>query len=166
MKADIKLLAVTPSMPPVYVGEGFIPTDTLDAEKERFREVLEDGIRQLEAQGFVCQGQLSFGEPVDEIARVAREWTADLIVMGHRRAGVVGRTLVARVAQPVAGRDRAVQRADRGDQPDAARGGTLGGLLQQRLLLEPLRFELFDVADQVGLVDQQLLQPSRDRASS
>ena len=87
MKADIKLLAVTPSMPPVYVGEGFIPTDTLDAEKERFREVLEDGIRQLESQGFSCQGQLSFGEPVDEIARVAREWNANLIVMGHRRAG-------------------------------------------------------------------------------
>ena len=87
MKADIKLLAVTPSMPPVYVGEGFIPTDTLDAEKERFREVLEDGIRQMEAKGFACQGQLSFGEPVDEIARVAREWGAELIVMGHRRAG-------------------------------------------------------------------------------
>lgn len=86
MKADIKLLAVTPSMPPVYVGEGFIPTDTLDAEKERYREVLDDGLRQLEASGFSCQGQLSFGEPVDEIARVAREWDADLIVMGHRRA--------------------------------------------------------------------------------
>jgi nucleotide-binding universal stress UspA family protein len=87
MKADIKLLAVTPSMPPVYVGEGFIPTDTLDAEKERFREVLDDGIRQLETRGFVCQGQLSFGEPVDEIARIAKEWSADLIVLGHRRAG-------------------------------------------------------------------------------
>ena len=87
MKADIKLLAVTPSMPPVYVGEGFIPTDTLDAEKERFREVLDDGIRQFESRGFTCQGQLSFGEPVDEIARVAKEWGADLIVMGHRRAG-------------------------------------------------------------------------------
>lgn len=86
MKADIKLLAVTPSMPPVYVGEGFIPTDTLDAEKERYREVLDDGLRQLEASGFSCQGQLSFGEPVDEIARVAKEWDADLIVMGHRRA--------------------------------------------------------------------------------
>ena len=85
-KADIKLLAVTPSMPPVYVGEGFIPNDTLDAEKERFRDVLEDGLRQLEAKGFACQGLLSFGEPVDEIARVAREWNADLIVMGHRRA--------------------------------------------------------------------------------
>lgn len=87
MKADIKLLAVTPSMPPVYVGEGFIPTDTLDAEKERFREVLDEGIRQLESRGFASQGQLSFGEPVDEIARIAKEWGADLIVVGHRRAG-------------------------------------------------------------------------------
>ena len=33
MQAEIKLLAVTPAMPPVYVGEGFIPTDTMDSEK-------------------------------------------------------------------------------------------------------------------------------------
>ena len=86
-KGDIKLLAVTPSMPPVYVGEGFVPPDTLDAEKERYRQVLDGGIAELEAKGFACQGQLSYGEPVDQIARVAREWNADLIVMGHRRAG-------------------------------------------------------------------------------
>jgi nucleotide-binding universal stress UspA family protein len=87
MQAEIKLLAVTPAMPPVYVGEGFIPTDTLETEKERFRKILEEGIHTLKNRGFACQGQLSFGEPVDEIARVAKEWGADLIVIGHRKAG-------------------------------------------------------------------------------
>lgn len=86
MKAEIKLLAVTPSMPPVYVGEGFIPTDTLETEKERFKLILEEGINMFRERGFTCQGQLSFGEPVDEIARVAKEWGADLIVIGHRKA--------------------------------------------------------------------------------
>lgn len=87
MKAELKLLAVTPSMPPVYVGEGFIPTDTLDSEKERFRAILDEGLATLRERGFSAQGQLSFGEPVDEIARAAREWHADLIVIGHRKAG-------------------------------------------------------------------------------
>jgi nucleotide-binding universal stress UspA family protein len=85
-KAEIKLLAVTPAMPPVYVGEGFIPTDTVEAEKDRFRKILDDGIERIRARGFTCQGELTFGEPVDEIARVAREWRADLIVVGHRKS--------------------------------------------------------------------------------
>jgi nucleotide-binding universal stress UspA family protein len=87
MQAEVKLLAVTPAMPPVYVGEGFIPTDSLETEKQRFREILDDGIKTLLDRGFATQGQLSFGEPVDEIARVAKEWKADLIVVGHRKAG-------------------------------------------------------------------------------
>ncbi len=85
-KAEIKLLAVTPAMPPVYVGEGFIPTDTLDTEKERYRKILDEGIATLRQRGFACEGQLNFGEPVDEIAKAAREWGADLIVIGHRKA--------------------------------------------------------------------------------
>ena len=102
-QAEIKLLAVTPAMPPVYVGEGFIPTDTLDTEKERFKKILDDGIEIMRKRGFSCPGQRSFGEPVDEIARVAREWSADLIVLGHRKAhswterwwrGSVTRTLI------------------------------------------------------------------------
>jgi nucleotide-binding universal stress UspA family protein len=86
-KAEIKLLAVTPAMPPVYVGEGFIPTDTVEAEKERFKSILDDGLERLRERGFLCQGELTFGEPVDEIARVAREWGANLIVIGHRKSG-------------------------------------------------------------------------------
>jgi nucleotide-binding universal stress UspA family protein len=86
-KAEIKLLAVTPAMPPVYVGEGFIPTDTVEAEKDRFRSILDEGIARLRDRGFVCQGELTFGEPVDEIARVAKEWGANLIVVGHRKSG-------------------------------------------------------------------------------
>ena len=85
-KAEIKLLAVTPAMPPVYVGEGFIPTDTVEAEKDRFKSILDEGLEKLRGRGFVCQGELTFGEPVDEIARVAKEWSANLIVVGHRKS--------------------------------------------------------------------------------
>lgn len=86
-QAKVKLLAVTPSMPPVYVGEGFIPTDMIDSEKERFRRVLDEGIAYLKSRGFEAEGEVTFGEAVDEIDRVAIEWGADLIIVGHRRSG-------------------------------------------------------------------------------
>src|SRR5271170_4388427 len=84
--AEVKLLAVTPAVPPLYVGEGYIPTDTLDMEKDRFTKVLEEGITTMRERGFACEGQLTMGEPVDEIARVGKEWGAELIVLGHRKA--------------------------------------------------------------------------------
>jgi len=86
-KARIKLLSVTPTMPPVYVGEGFIPADMIDNEKERYRLVLEEGIAYLRERGFQVEGEVTFGEAVDEINRAAMDWEADLIIMGHRRSG-------------------------------------------------------------------------------
>jgi len=85
--ATAKLLAVTPTMPPVYVGEGFIPADMIDTEKERYRKVLEEGIAYLKERGFAAEGEVTFGEAVDEIDRAAVEWGADLIIIGHRRTG-------------------------------------------------------------------------------
>ena len=85
MKAEIKLLAVIPLMSPVYVGEGFIPVEPIDDNKEQYQKVLTEGLKRLEKRGFSCEGQLNFGEPAEEIARVAKEWKADLIVIGHTR---------------------------------------------------------------------------------
>ncbi len=85
-QGKIKLLSVTPSMPPVYVGEGFIPTDMIDSEKERFKRVLEEGLAYLKSRGFEAEGEVTFGEAVEEIVRVANEWAADLIIVGHRRS--------------------------------------------------------------------------------
>ncbi len=86
MRAEIKLLAVIPLLPPFYSGEGFIPMEPVDVDKLAYQEVLDEGIKTLEQRGFHCQGQLNFGEPADEIVRAAQEWSADLIVIGHTRA--------------------------------------------------------------------------------
>ena len=86
-QTTIKLLAVTPTMPPVYVGEGFIPADMIDNEKERYRKVLDEGIAYLKERGFAAEGEVAFGEPTDEIRRAALDWQADLIIVGHRRSG-------------------------------------------------------------------------------
>jgi nucleotide-binding universal stress UspA family protein len=83
MHAQIKLLAVIPLMSPVYVGEGFIPVDPIDDNKQQYQDVLDEGVRTLTQRGFVVEGQLNFGEPAEEIARVAKEWSADLIVIAR-----------------------------------------------------------------------------------
>jgi len=69
----------------VLVSEGYVPDDLLDHEEVRMRKVLDEGVASLAARGFKATGHLAVGEPVDEIARVARELNCDLIVLGHRQ---------------------------------------------------------------------------------
>lgn len=82
--AEIFLLAVTPMTSALFVGEGFIPSDIVQVEQERYRKILDEGLTQLQQTGFAVQGKLVFGEPVDEICQHAREIDADLIVVGHQ----------------------------------------------------------------------------------
>ena len=121
MRSDIKLLAVTPSMPPVYVGEGFIPTETLDAEKEHFREVLDEGIGPARGARRGLPGPDRFRRA----RRRDRPGRARMVGRSHRHRassrGELGRALVARRAEQVAGRDRAVQRARGRHRRDLAR---------------------------------------------
>jgi nucleotide-binding universal stress UspA family protein len=64
---------------------------------------LTEGIRSLRERGFNVAGQLSVGEPVEEICRMAKATGADLIVVGHNQntsfaarwwKGSVGATLL------------------------------------------------------------------------
>lgn len=82
--AEIYLLAVTPMTSALFVGEGFIPSDIIQVEQARYREILDEGLAQLKQSGFKANGKLVFGEPVDEICQHARDIGADLIVVGHQ----------------------------------------------------------------------------------
>ena len=85
VKADIHLLAVAPPSPPVYSAEGYMPVDMLPEELDRYQAVLDDGIKKMQDRGFHARGQISSGDPVTEICRVAEELQIDLVVIGHRR---------------------------------------------------------------------------------
>ena len=85
IKADINLLAVAPPSPTVYAAEGYMPVDMMPEELDRYQAVLDEGIQKMQARGFHAKGQISSGDPVTEICRVAEELDIDIIVVGHRR---------------------------------------------------------------------------------
>ena len=83
--AETHLLAVASMPPSLFLTEGFVPEELLEEEKKRTQTVLDEGIATLKARGFAAAGHLAVGEPVEEICRLAKELSADLIVLGHNQ---------------------------------------------------------------------------------
>ncbi len=84
-KASLTLIAVTPLHRQVVAGDGVIyEQGVIDQEKEKYRGILNDGLRRLVESGHEASGQVLYGETVDEIARYAKQIDADLIVVGHK----------------------------------------------------------------------------------
>ena len=85
LQAETLLLAVASMPPSLFLTEGFVPEELLEEEKKRTQQVLDEGVKSLEAKGFKAKGILAVGEPVEEICRVAKEVGAELIVLGHNQ---------------------------------------------------------------------------------
>jgi nucleotide-binding universal stress UspA family protein len=86
LNAETHLLAVASMPPSLFLTEGFVPEELLEEEKKRTQTVLDEGIRTLRERGFNATGHLSVGEPVEEICRLAKSLSVDLIVMGHNQS--------------------------------------------------------------------------------
>ena len=85
LQAETYLLAVASMPPSLFLTEGFVPEELLEEEKKRTQQVLDEGVKSLEAKGFKAKGILAVGEPVEEICRVAKEIGAELIMLGHNQ---------------------------------------------------------------------------------
>jgi nucleotide-binding universal stress UspA family protein len=83
--AETHLLAVASMPPSLFLTEGFVPEELLEEEKKRTQTVLDEGIATLKQKGFNAVGHLAVGEPVEEICRLARELSVDLVVVGHNQ---------------------------------------------------------------------------------
>jgi nucleotide-binding universal stress UspA family protein len=83
--AETHLLAVASMPPSLFLTEGFVPEELLEEEKKRTQQVLDEGIATLKQRGFAAAGHLAVGEPVEEICRLAKEQSADLVVVGHNQ---------------------------------------------------------------------------------
>lgn len=84
-QAQICLVAVM--LPPTVAaaGEAFVFDDRQDeAELQRYRTILDEGLKRLAEAGHQATGEVVTGDPVDQIARQAEKIKADLIVVGHR----------------------------------------------------------------------------------
>lgn len=71
----------------------YFPTD----QTPLFEKVLDEGVQRLRRMGLSHQARLERGQPAERIAAVAREISADLVVVGHRRQGVVAGWLLGSV---------------------------------------------------------------------
>ena len=86
INAQVHLLAVVPTYAGLVMAEGMIIEDTSEKERQRFQDVLDEGLAKLRARGLVADGRVAHGEPVDEICARAKELKADLICVGHRQS--------------------------------------------------------------------------------
>ena len=83
--AEMYLIAVMPS-PAVYIAVdgGFYDSGRDEEDKQRFRAILEDGLRRLQEAGHTARGEMLVGDAVQEITDYAKKIDADLIVVGHK----------------------------------------------------------------------------------
>lgn len=85
LQTETHLLAVASMPPSLFLTEGFVPEELLEEEKKRTQQVLDEGVKSLAERGFIAQGHLAVGEPVEEICRLAKELGVELIVVGHNQ---------------------------------------------------------------------------------
>lgn len=89
--AEVCLLAVVGIPTGLAMAETIVTPEMTDALEAPARQTLEDGARDMVAMGLTVQTRIEFGEPVERIGSVARDYGADLIVVGHRHRGALAR---------------------------------------------------------------------------
>lgn len=103
-QAELTLVAVMPlNMDVMGMGVGVYDPQLMEREKQALQAVLDEGMRRLLAAGHKASGEVLVGETVDEITKLARRISADLIVVGHKHLdswaarwwrGSISRTLI------------------------------------------------------------------------
>ena len=85
--SELFLIAVMP-LTTAYVGfEGGVYESSAEEReqiKQKYDDILADGLRRLQASGRTAKGEVVVGESVDAITQFARKVDADLIVVGHK----------------------------------------------------------------------------------
>lgn len=90
-QAEVCLLAVVGIPTGLTMAETVVTPEMTDALEAPARRTLEEGAKDIVALGLAVQTRIEFGEPVERIGAVAREYGADLIVVGHRHRGALAR---------------------------------------------------------------------------
>lgn len=90
-QAEVCLLAVVGIPTGLTMAETVVTPEMTDALEAPARRTLDEGAKDIVALGLTVQTRIEFGEPVERIGAVAREYGADLIVVGHRHRGALAR---------------------------------------------------------------------------
>ena len=81
---DIHLLAVIRVSARDAMAETYVP-NSLDHEKQQYENIVQEGRKLLAERGYQVTTHLEFGDPIEQIIRLAKELPAELIVVGHKR---------------------------------------------------------------------------------
>ena len=96
--AQVKLLAV--AQPPDFGSE--VETEAvLQNSHKHYQQVLKPVTKRLATSGLKFEVEVVSGHPAEHIVLAAEQWGAQLIVMGHRGKGLMGRWLIGSVAKQV-----------------------------------------------------------------
>jgi nucleotide-binding universal stress UspA family protein len=88
--AEVFLLAVVETAPALATLEGGVAI-SMDDQIAAYKAILAEGVERLKAMGFTPTSRLGMGSAELEIAGVAEEIGANLVVVGHRPTGTLAR---------------------------------------------------------------------------
>ena len=88
--AEVFLLAVVENAPALATLEGGVGI-SIDEQISAYKAILAEGVERLRAVGFSPTARLGMGAPAQQIAGVAEEIGANLVVVGHRPTGPLAR---------------------------------------------------------------------------
>lgn len=88
--AQVFLLCVVAESPGVRIGEAAYAGAVAQAQ-DAYVALFDEAMGRLKALGMAPQGKVVTGDPAAEIAGYAREVKADLVVVGHRKKGLLER---------------------------------------------------------------------------
>ena len=88
--AEVFLLAVVETASSVAALEGGVMI-SMDEQFAAYQAILAEGVERLKAMGFSPTARLGMGAAGQEIAGVAEEIGANLVVVGHRPSGPLAR---------------------------------------------------------------------------
>jgi nucleotide-binding universal stress UspA family protein len=98
--ARLHLVSCIHLSPGALMAEGAVAGDIVDREAAEMSRVLSDGIAALKRDGLAVEGSLCPGlAPALDIAALAKQIGADLIVIGHREQSLLGRLWNGSVGQ-------------------------------------------------------------------
>lgn len=88
--ARVFLLSVVAETPGVRIGEAAYPNAVTGSESA-YNQLFDEAIERLRSFGLKPEGKVVAGEPAQAISAYAREVKAELVVVGHRKQGLIER---------------------------------------------------------------------------
>jgi nucleotide-binding universal stress UspA family protein len=83
---ETHLLAVLPMPAGLFLAEGYVPGQVIDEERVLAKARLDECVAALIGQGFPATGHMAWGEPAEEICKLAVELDSSMILVAHPRA--------------------------------------------------------------------------------